>query len=64
MFLITIPVSKISMDIVGPLPQSSKGNEYILVVCNYAICYPEAVPLKNVTAQRVAKKLAKSFNIE
>lgn len=60
--LIAIPFSKIAMDIVGPLPQSTKGNEYMLVACNYATCYPEAVLLKNTTSQRVAKKLGKSFS--
>ena len=28
------------MDIVGPLPRSRWGNQYILVVCDYATGYP------------------------
>ncbi|KAL5481324.1 hypothetical protein EMCRGX_G021460 [Ephydatia muelleri] len=40
------PFQKVAMDIVGPLPRSGSGNKYILVVCNYATGYPEAVPMK------------------
>lgn len=39
------PFERIVMDIVGPLRQSSSGNKYILVVCDYATRYPEAIPL-------------------
>ena len=30
------PFERIAMDIVGPSPRSKKGNQYILVVCDYA----------------------------
>ena len=30
------PFKRIAMDIVGPLPRSRSGNQYILVVCDYA----------------------------
>ena len=30
------PFHRIAMDIVGPLPRSRSGNQYILVVCDYA----------------------------
>lgn len=34
------------MDIVGPLEKSSVGQQYILVICDYATRYPEAFPLR------------------
>ena len=37
------PFRRIAMDIVGPLPRSRSGNKYVLVVCDYATRYPEAV---------------------
>ena len=40
------PFEYIAMDIVGPLPRSNSGNKYVLVVCDYATRYPEAVPLR------------------
>ena len=55
------PFQKIAMDIVGPLPQSRSGNRYVLVICDYAIRYPEAVPMRTVDAESVAKELVKMF---
>ena len=34
------PFQRIAMDIVGPLPKTRRGNEYILVVTDYATRYP------------------------
>ena len=49
------------MDIVGPLPKSSRGHRYILVVCDYATRYPEAFPMKFIDAASVAEELLKMF---
>ena len=49
------PFKRIAMDIVGPLPRSRSGKRYILVICDYATRYPEAVPLKSTDAPQVAK---------
>ncbi|XP_061118150.1 uncharacterized protein LOC133141600 [Conger conger] len=43
--IIDVPFRRIAMDIVGPLPRSSRGHRYILVIMDYATRYPEAVPL-------------------
>ncbi len=55
------PFSRIAMDIMGPLPRSRSGNRYILVVCDYATRYPEAVPLRSIDAEHVAEELVKLF---
>ena len=34
---------------------------YILVICDYATCYPEAVPLRSIDAEEVAGELTKLF---
>lgn len=51
------PFKRIAMDIVGPLNCSHSGNRYILVVCDYATRYPEAVALKSTEAVHVAEQL-------
>ena len=51
------------MDIVGPLPRSRSGNQYILVVCDYATRYPEAVPLRSIDAETITEELMKLFCI-
>ena len=49
------------MNIVGPLPQSCSGTKYVLVICDYARGYPEAVPLPSADASHVAEELLKFF---
>lgn len=46
-----------SVDIVGPLPMSRHGNEYIIVVGEYFTKWQEAFPVPNHTALTVADKL-------
>ena len=50
------------MDIVGPLPQTSTGHRYILVICDYATRYPEAMPLKDIMAETIAEQLVLLFS--
>ena len=49
------------MDIVGPLPKSRLGNRFILVICDYATRYPEAIPLRSIDAVHVAEEFIKVF---
>ena len=51
------PFQRIAMDIVGPLPRSSSGKRFILVICDYATRYPEAIALRNIDANTVAEEL-------
>lgn len=55
------PFQRIAMDIVGPLPKTRRGNEYVLVISDYATRYPEAVPLRQFTALTVAEELINVF---
>ena len=60
--IISQPFKRIAMDIVGPLPRSRQGNRFVLVICDYATRYPEAVPMKNVDAGSVVEELIKVFS--
>ena len=61
--VISEPFSRIAIDIVGPLPVCPKtGNRFILTVLDLATHYPEAIPLLDHTAQRVATALAGVFS--
>jgi len=47
--LVPLPImrelfERIAMDIVGPFPWTRRGNQYILVVCDYPTRYSEAIP--------------------
>jgi len=56
------PFSRIALDIVGPLPRSRSGNRFVLVICDYATRYPEAIPLRSVDAEHVAEQLVQVFS--
>ena len=49
------PFQKIAMDIVGPIPRSRSENRYVLVICDYATRYPEAIALRRIHAERGLK---------
>ena len=58
----SVPFERIAMDIVGPLPRSRSGHRYILVLCDYATRYPEAIPLRNINAEHIAEELVHVFS--
>ena len=58
------PFQKIAMDIVGPSPRSSSANGYMLVICDYATRYPEAVLISAVDTECVAKELVKMLALK
>lgn len=49
------PFEKISMDIVGPIAQSEKGNKYILTIMDELTKFAEAVPIKDAESNTVAE---------
>lgn len=55
------PFQKIVIDIVGPLPKTKKGNQYILTILDPTTRYPEAFPIKNITSKTIVSKLSQLF---
>ena len=51
------PSQIMAMDLVGPLPESEKGNLYIMVVGDYYTHWMEAIPIPSQEAVTVAEKL-------
>ena len=51
------PFQKLSMDIMGPLPKTDKGNKYILVVTDLFSKWTEAFPLVATDAETIARIL-------
>ena len=58
---VSFPLEKIAIDIIGPCPKTSDGNEYIIVLCDYFTKWSEAYPVPNHTALTVADKLCTEF---
>ncbi|XP_068237201.1 uncharacterized protein [Palaemon carinicauda] len=57
------PFERLVLDCVGPLPRSSKGNEYLLTIMCSATRFPEAIPLRTVSADKVIEALNKFFSL-
>ena len=51
------PLTRLAMDIVGPLKCTKKGNKYLLVIMDYATNWPEAFPLRNTLTETVVERL-------
>ena len=51
------PLRMVAIDIMGPFPLSSKGNDHILVICDYFTRWVEAFGIPNQAATTVADKL-------
>lgn len=49
-----VPFEQVGMSLAGPLPKSTWGHEYILVLVDYATRYPEVVPLHKATLKNIA----------
>jgi len=56
------PFTHVGLDIVGPLPVTQKGNEYIIVLVDYFTKWVEAEAVKSVTSQDVVEFLVKVFS--
>ena len=51
------PFQKVAIDIVGPPPLTCNKNQFILSYIDVGSTYPEAIPLKEMTATEVEKAL-------
>ena len=49
------------MDIVGPLPRTANGCEYVLVICDYFTKWVECYALPDHQAQTVADAVVSNF---
>lgn len=51
----------VATDIIGPLPRSSKGNQYILVYCDYFSKFSLFFPMRRATANKVVELIQNAF---
>ena len=55
------PMQMVAVDILGPLPHTENGNNYILVAADYFTRWMEAWPIPNQEAKTVAECLTKEM---
>ena len=54
-----MPLERMALDIMGPLPRTEEGNQYILVVADYFTKWVEAFAIPDQTAMTVADVLVR-----
>ena len=54
-------MDRVAMDLVGPLPRTEDGNQWILVVGDYSTRWMEAYALPDARAETVAAKFVSEF---
>lgn len=59
--LVGAPLDRVAIDILGELPETERGNKYILVISDYFTKWTQAFALPNQTAQSVADILCIEF---
>ena len=52
---------QVGIDLIGPLPATSRGNKYVVTLVDYFSKWPEAAPLPDKTAEGVALFLFELF---
>ena len=60
-FRVGAPMDRVAVDILGPLPVSHDGNQYILVLVEYFTRWVEAYPLPDQKAETIAKQIVFEF---
>ena len=57
------PFHRVAIDLIGPIiPESERGNRYILTVVDFATRYPEAVSLAKMDIETIAEALLEIYS--
>jgi len=59
--IVTIPCERVAVDIVGPFPTAKGGFQYLLTTIDLATRWPEAIPLRSITAKTIIQHLTTIF---
>ena len=54
-------LDRVVLDLLGPIPQTSSGNKYLLVVTDYFTRYAEAFAIPDIEVKTVTEKLVTEF---
>ena len=55
------PFTRVLVDCVGPLPRTKSGHQYLLTIIDLSTRFPEAIPLRKITATIVVEALMQFF---
>lgn len=55
------PWQIVACDVMGPLPRSARGNQFILVITDHFSKWVELFPLRKLASERIVEKLLETF---
>ena len=55
------PLQRVAIDIIGPMPKSSSGHEWLLVVSDHFTKFAQAFPLRNTLSVTLARKVMDEY---
>ena len=55
------PIERIAIDVMGPLPETARGNKFIVVIGDYFTKWTEAYATKDHKAETIARILVEEF---
>ena len=55
------PFTRVLVDCVGPLPRTKSGHQYLLTIMDLSTRFPEAIPLRKITAKVVVVEALMQF---
>jgi hypothetical protein len=55
------PMERVAIDVLGPLPKTDAGNQYVLIAQDYFTKWPEAFAIPDQRAETVAEVLVNQF---
>ena len=56
-----VPLQRVAMDFLGPLPETERGNWHVLMIADYFTKWTEAFPMSNMEAHTVAELFVYNF---
>lgn len=60
-YVMGLPMERVALDILGPLPVTAAGNRYVLVMADYFTKWVEAIPLPDQEARTTAEAFVNNF---
>ncbi|GBN23810.1 hypothetical protein AVEN_54963-1 [Araneus ventricosus] len=55
------PFERMALDILGPFPVTTKGNQSVLVLIDYFTKWPEAIPIPDEETATVSEELVRRW---
>ena len=60
-YQVGVPMERVAIDVMGPLPASARGNRYVIVMADYFTKWAEAIATPNQEAKTVADVFVRHF---